>query len=121
MEIKITRVTALDTVLVAKVSKLAELNQLQGVVSPPQTEQRIEQEARAAQGRGLARSIIFPLFGTGQGGSTAAEVIGPMLDGIKGYFDDQDNGELVAAVSEIYISAFKQQDFEDVARFLGAQ
>lgn len=102
-------------------SKLAELNQLQGVVSPPETEQRIEQEARAAQGRGLARSIIFPLFGTGQGGSTAAEVIGPMLDGIKGYFDDQDNGELVAAVSEIYISAFKQQDFEDVARFLGAQ
>ena len=102
-------------------SKLAELNQLQGVVSPPQTEQRIEQEARAAQGRGLARSIIFPLFGTGQGGSSAAEVIGPMLDGIKGYFDDQDNGELVAAVSEIYISAFKQQDFEDVARFLSAQ
>lgn len=102
-------------------SKLAELNQLQGVVSPPETEQRVEQEARAAQGRGLARSIIFPLFGTGQGGSSAAEVIGPMLDGIKGYFDDQDNGELVAAVSEIYISAFKQQDFEDVARFLSAQ
>lgn len=102
-------------------SKLAELNQLQGVVSPPETEQRVEQEARAAQGRGLARSIIFPLFGTGQGDSSAAEVIGPMLDGIKGYFDDQDNGELVAAVSEIYISAFKQQDFEDVARFLSAQ
>ncbi len=102
-------------------SKLAELNQLQGVVSPPETEQRVEQEARAAQGRGLARSIIFPLFGTGQGGSSAAEVIGPMLDGIKGYFDDQDNGELVAAVSEIYISAFKQQDFEDVARFLSSQ
>jgi TIR domain len=48
--------------------KIVELNQNQGMVSPPGSEQRIEQELRAANGDGEIRSVIFPLFGTGQGG-----------------------------------------------------
>ena len=101
--------------------KLLELNRLNGVVSPPDTEQRAEQEMRAAQGRGIARSILFPLFGTGQGGNAADNVIGPMLTGITGFLEDRDNGELAATLSEIYISAFKQQDLDDVVRVLSAE
>jgi hypothetical protein len=102
----------------ASLAKLVEVNQLQGIISPPETEQRKQQEARAGEGRGIARSIIFPLFGTGQGGGVAGDVIGPMLDGIYGFFDDPESAELAATLNEIYISAFKQDDVEAVAGFL---
>lgn len=102
----------------AVLSKLTEVNRIQGVISPPDTEQRNEQESRAARGEGMVRSILFPLFGTGQGGSTPADVMGPMLAGITGFLEDQDDGELTAVLNEIYISTFKQQDLEDVVEFL---
>ncbi|PWT83628.1 MAG: hypothetical protein C5B57_06500 [Blastocatellia bacterium] len=98
----------------ASLATLSDLNQVKGVVSPPDTDQRKEQESRAEQGQGISRSILFPLFGTGQGGSTAAEVIGPMLAGITGYFNDEDDGRLAAVINEIYLSVFKQEDFDEV-------
>lgn len=102
-------------------SKLAEVNRMQGVISPPDTEQRKEQEKRRDQGQGIARSVLLPLFGTGQGGSTPAEAIDPMLTGLTDFLEDQDNSELAAVLSEIYISAFKQQDLKDVVEFLRAR
>lgn len=102
----------------ATLSKLAEINQFRGIISPPDTEQRRDQETRANQGGGIARSILFPLFGTGQGGSSASEIIGPMLAGISGYFNEQDNGQLINEISDIFISAYRKQDVEEVVRAL---
>lgn len=99
-------------------SKLAEVNQLNGVISPPESKQRMAQEARAEKGDGIARSIIFPLFGTGQGGSSVPEIIGPMMAGLCGYLDYEDNGVLAPILSDIYLSAFKQQDFDDAVQIL---
>lgn len=103
----------------ATLSKLKELNQREGIISPPDTEQRKEQEKFAAEGRGTARSILFPIFGTGQGGCTPDDVIGPMLEGLTGFFESPDNSELTTIMNDIYISAFKQQDFDDVVKILG--
>jgi O-acetyl-ADP-ribose deacetylase (regulator of RNase III) len=102
----------------ASLSKLLEINQLQGVISPPGTEPRTEQEKLAALGLGAARSILFPLFGTGQGGSAAAEVIEPMLEGITEFLGDTDYLERLADLTDIYISAFKQEDVDVVIEFL---
>jgi hypothetical protein len=98
----------------ASLSKLADVNQLKGIVSPPGTEQRKHQEIRAEQGHGVSRSIVFPLFGSGHGGTAAAEVIGPMLTGMTGYFSDEDDGQLAAVLNEIYLSVFKQEDLDEV-------
>lgn len=97
-------------------AKLAEIHALNGVISPPDSEQRKEQERLAAEGGGLAKSIIFPLFGTGHGGSAPADVVEPMLSGITGYLDD--NEALADVLTDIYISAFKQQDLEVVVEIL---
>jgi hypothetical protein len=105
----------------AALASLSELNQAKGIVSPPDSEQRKEQQSLAAREKGLARSILFPLFGTGQGGSSTADVMGPMLAGLRGYFEDQDDGQLADVVEDIYISAFKQQDVEDVLQALREQ
>lgn len=102
----------------ASLSKLLEINRSNGIISPPGSQQREEQEQRAQQGRGVARSIIFPLFGTGQGGSAPADVVEPMLSGITSFLEDADNVELASVLSDIYISAFKEQDVNVVTEIL---
>ena len=102
----------------ASLSKLVEINKLKGVISPPDTEARTEQEKLAAEGGGIVRSIVFPLFGTGHGGSAAADVIGPMLDGITDFLADPDGIQSAAPLSDIYISAFKEDDLKAVVAFL---
>jgi O-acetyl-ADP-ribose deacetylase (regulator of RNase III) len=99
-------------------AKLRETNERDGIVSPEGSEQRAEQERRALAGDGKARSILFPLFGTGQGGARASEVIDSIVAGIVGYFADEDDGILADALSEIYISAFRQQDVDDTLEYL---
>ena len=101
--------------------KLVEINELNGVISPPDTEQRKEQERLAAEGRGLVRSIIFPLFGTGQGGCATTDVLEPMLSGITGFLDNPDYQDQVAVLSDIYISVFKEQDLNIVLERLRAK
>lgn len=102
----------------ASLSKLAEINRLGGVISPPDTEQRKEQERLVAEGHSIARSIIFPLFGTGQGGSAPDDVVEPMLSGIVSFLDEPDSEELAGVLSDIYISAFKEQDVNVVTEIL---
>lgn len=101
--------------------KLLEINRSQGIISPPDTDQCKEQERLAAEGRGMVRSIIFPLFGTGQGGSAPADVLESMLSGITSFLDDSDNDELAAILSDIYISAFKEQDVNVVTEILSTK
>ena len=97
----------------AALAKVSELNDMDGVFSPPDSAARGEQEAQAAAGDGTLRSILFPLFGTGQGGLPVTEVVGPMLDGMTGYLSDPDN-HLAEALTDLYISAFAQADVDAV-------
>jgi O-acetyl-ADP-ribose deacetylase (regulator of RNase III) len=98
----------------AALSVLTELNQVSGVFSPPDSDQRAEQERLAAIGKGRLESIVFPLFGTGTGGAEAAEVIGPMLDGLLSFLADDDNRDGARTLRNIYISAYTQEDCDTV-------
>jgi hypothetical protein len=93
---------------------LADLNRVSGVFSPPDSDQRADQERRAATGDGQLRSIIFPLLGTGQGGAATADVIGPMLDALITFISDGDNQGLAGILTDIYISAYSQDDVDTV-------
>lgn len=95
--------------------KIMAVNEAKGVISPRGWEQRIEQEQRATAGDAEIRSVIFPLFGTGQGGSAVNEVLGPMLDGMAGFLSDRD-GQM--SVRDIFLSAYTTQDVDEVITFL---
>ena len=98
--------------------KMKEVNSSKGVISPPDSEQRKVQELLAAEEKGEIRSIIFPLFGTGQGGSSSKEVLEPILSGLIGFLEDSDNKDLANVLDDVYISAFMKQDFEDVKQLM---
>lgn len=98
--------------------KLVEVNSASGVISPPGTEQRALQEARASTGEASCRSILFPLFGTGQGGSDAREVVQSMLAGFTSYLADEGLTPPEIALSDIYLSAYREQDAEQTLAVL---
>lgn len=102
----------------ASLAKIAEINGQLGLISPPGSEQYAEQERVAKSGNGKVQSVIFPLFGSGQGGNPTAEVLGPMFSGIEGFFHDPEGVELGAVMTDIYISAFKERDVEELTNFL---
>jgi O-acetyl-ADP-ribose deacetylase (regulator of RNase III) len=99
-------------------TKVAEINAAKGIVSPPDTPQRAEQEKLASTADPVARSIIFPIFGTGHGGSTIANVIPAMLNGIQCALDDLEGTAVLKDLKDIYISAFTQSDVEAVVSLL---
>jgi O-acetyl-ADP-ribose deacetylase (regulator of RNase III) len=105
----------------AAFSKMADLNLVHGVFSPPGSPARAEQEERAAAGNGTLRTIAFPLFGTGEGGLSASEVVGPMLDGMSGFLADPDNQALADVLSDVYICAFAQPDLDALTKALAAR
>jgi hypothetical protein len=98
--------------------KLDEINQARGIISPPGSVQRTYQEQLAASGHGQARSIIFPLFGTGQGGSEASLVVGPMLAAISGFLNDRDEEQFGNPLTDIYVSAYAEEDVQTVIGIL---
>jgi O-acetyl-ADP-ribose deacetylase (regulator of RNase III) len=100
---------------------MADINAASGVFAPENTPQRAEQERLAALGEGELRSVIFPLFGTGQGGAEVGEVIGPMLDGLAGYLSDPDNAALAGVLREVYICAYAVEDVEIVIKEVAAR
>ena len=94
--------------------QLMKLNKSMGIVSPDGTEQRVEQERLAQNGDGLARSILFPLFGTGHGGGSASYAIKHMLSGMLLFFSDPENVSLASELTDVYFVAFKQHDVDYV-------
>ena len=100
-------------------AKVAEVNLANGIISQPGTAQRLEQETRAAAGDSSIRSIVFPLFGTGQGGSTVTEVLGPMFDGMLAALTDDEASH--TTVTDIYISAFTVPDVAEVISLMKAR
>lgn len=101
--------------------KLRELNEANGIVSPPGTLQRAEQEEVAQNGNAVAKTILFPLFGTGQGGSSTADAIGHMLESMCRFLSDPDNADLANEVTDIFFSAFREPDVECVKQALTAR
>jgi O-acetyl-ADP-ribose deacetylase (regulator of RNase III) len=99
--------------------KIAAVDSDNGIISPEGSQQRLEQEQRAEKGDSRIRSVIYPLFGTGVGGSTAGHVVAPMLDGILGFLNDADNQ--ARNPLHIYLSAYTAQDVEDVSTFLSSR
>ena len=67
-----------------------------------------EQKQRETSGEGKVQSILFPLFGTGQGGKSCADVIGPMLDGLLGYFDHAKVSDPIGTLTDVYLSVYRR-------------
>ena len=80
--------------------------------------QREEQEQRAKDGKGLSHSILFPLFGTGTGGSSVSDVVQAMILGITGFLDDPHNHSSAKQLSDIYLSAYFKKDVDIVIQKL---
>ena len=102
----------------SSLSALAALNEGGGVFSPPGSDQRSEQESRASAGEGTLRSVLFPLFGTGQGGLPAADVLDPMLEGLLAVVSDRDFSQLAETLSDVYISTYMRDDLETITNAL---
>lgn len=100
-------------------NEILKINHQRGIISPPDTEQRKQQEELAEKGDPTIRSVIFPLFGTGKGGSDPADVLDPMLSTLTKFLERND--ELAANLTDIYISAYKEQDVKTVTEFLKAR
>ncbi len=99
-------------------SRFCDINKAKGVISPPDTLQIELQQQVAGEGQWAVRSIIFPLFGAGKGGSAPREVLGPMMDGFEGFFDDPDGKDLANYLTDVYISAFTETEVAEVSTFL---
>jgi O-acetyl-ADP-ribose deacetylase (regulator of RNase III) len=104
----------------ACLAKLLELNGLKGVVSPAGTAQRKLQEQLALNGGGLSKSILFPLFGTGQGGGSSVEAIKYMLSGLQRFLEDADHAALASDLEDVYFAAYTEPDVEAVSSALAA-
>ena len=96
---------------------LVELNRVDAIFSDHGSEQRAEQQRLADAGIGCLRSIIFPLFGTGQGGLPAVDVVDPMVDGITTFLTDAAD-DPDAVLDDIYLWVFTADDLEVVAAAL---
>ena len=104
----------------ACLAKLLELNGLKGLVSPPGTVQRKLQEQLAVNGSGVSKSILFPLFGTGQGGGSSVEAIKYMLSGLQRFLEDSDHAALANDLEDVYFAAYTEPDVEAVSVALAA-
>jgi O-acetyl-ADP-ribose deacetylase (regulator of RNase III) len=94
--------------------KVAEVDRKLGVVSPPDTRQRANQEREKEAGcYKPIKSIILPIFGTGHAGRPADEVLPALIRGVKEFLLDVDRDTQKTAgfhLSEIYIAAYLDED-----------
>lgn len=98
--------------------KIGLLNATNGVVSPDGTPQHAHQQALAKQGKGGTTSIVFPLFGTGQGGSQAGAVVQPMLSAITQFLQEPDSRGAAEMLEDIYLCVYAQEDAETIIGIL---
>lgn len=115
------QVDQIDSCVRGCLGKLADINAQRGIISPPDTVQRQEQENRAAKGDDTVRSILFPLFGTGRGGADAAEVLPAMLSGLLGFFQDSADSGLSGTLRQIYICVYTAEDLAVATEFFKEQ
>jgi O-acetyl-ADP-ribose deacetylase (regulator of RNase III) len=100
--------------------KVAEVDSKSGVVSPPHTEERENQEKEAGDYKPI-KSIILPIFGTGHGGRPANEVLAALIRGVKEFLLDVAGDTHKTAdfhLCEIYIAAYLDEDAKHVRDIL---
>jgi O-acetyl-ADP-ribose deacetylase (regulator of RNase III) len=98
--------------------KIGEINRCHGIVSPAGTDPHQLQEALAKDAYVPIRSVIFPLFGTGQGGADKGEVIELMLDGLQDFLSHRHHRGQLDGLADIYLSAFLEPDVEQLSNAL---
>lgn len=84
---------------------IAEIDEKEGIVSPEGTEQH-QMQVDNKNNYQKINSIAFPLFGTGHGGYSVAEVVPSMLEGFREFFQDNPNSSL----TEIYLCVYFDND-----------
>ncbi|MBZ0285847.1 MAG: TIR domain-containing protein [Anaerolineae bacterium] len=84
-----------------------EVNEKQGVISPDGTPQHAAQVKQAAAGYEPIKSIIFPVFGSGQGGKEVKDVIDLMAGSLKEFLSDERDP---VTLEDIYISSYFVED-----------
>ncbi len=85
-----------------------EINENKGVISPAGTD-AYEREQKAADSYSPIKSIIFPLFGAGQGGRSTLEVAPPMIDCFKDFVVKHKNAKDFALES-LHLCVFTEVD-----------
>jgi O-acetyl-ADP-ribose deacetylase (regulator of RNase III) len=106
----------IETCVRSVMTKIVSVKEANGMISPDGTEQLFEQERRSAAGEAVIRSVVLPLFGTGQGGASVSEVLGPMIEGLVGTLDEEKTA--LSDLSDIYLSAYTLSDVDEVTSFL---
>jgi len=88
-----------------------------GVISPKGSEERREQEKRRndwRRGKVSAKSILFPLFGTGHGGKEPAQVVSPMLDSMTRILAQAASEVPALPLEEIFLSVYYKDDIDEI-------
>ncbi len=89
-----------------------EIHRNQGIISAPDTQAYLsEQKAAEDYGSNPIRSIVFPLFGAGQGGRSTIEVAPPMIETFKDFLHQHKNTKDFPLES-IHLSVFTEADIE---------
>jgi hypothetical protein len=97
---------------------VGRLNERPWVFAEPGTRQWEEQESLRASCEDGLRSVLFPLFGTGQGGAIVSEVVGPMVTAMVAFVEDSDNLRTTEALRDMYVLAYLQDDLDQVIAIL---
>ena len=84
-----------------------------GVISPENTEQRILEEENVRHYTPI-RSIIFPLFGTGHGGSPVQDVVPAMLDAFEHFLSYNPSSPLEA----IHLCVYAEEEVQPVKQMM---
>ena len=108
--------THIRNCVISALSAIQELCSAGGVVSPEDTAQRALQEQTAD--RFAPTSVVLPLFGTGRGGESAAEVGPIILEGILEFFSSPLFWEDYMPVRDFHISAFTEDDLATLSGIL---
>ncbi|MCA0455197.1 MAG: toll/interleukin-1 receptor domain-containing protein [Chloroflexi bacterium] len=96
---------------------LMEVNANKGVISPEGTEAH-EREQEAAAAFTPIKSIIFPLFGAGQGGRSTLEVASPMIFCFRDFLRKHDN-QPDFTLESIHLCVYTEVDVAIVESLMG--
>jgi len=89
---------------------LNALKEANGIISPPQTPQREQQEAAASQPTRLD-SILLPLFGVGRGGMNIKDVARVMAQELKEILSSAEAGAY-GGIRNVHVAIFYEDDIE---------
>jgi O-acetyl-ADP-ribose deacetylase (regulator of RNase III) len=93
--------------------KVLEVDKQEGMVFPANTESGAR-EARLPKPHVPIKSIIFPVFGTGEGGLSVAEVAPAMIRAFKRFLRENKS----ITLEKIYLGVFSERDIPPIEEML---